>query len=183
MVSHCSAPSPCRRTTSASSSVATLERNPCGEGLARYIGVRFVPNPGRDMTDADVKTPEAAETHSFQAEVAELLRLMVHSVYSETDVFLRELISNASDACDRLRYEAIANPDLLVEDPELTIRLTPDKDAGTLTVSDNGIGMDRQELIDSLGRVASSGTRAFMNKLAEAKDSTSLIGQFGVGFY
>ena len=108
---------------------------------------------------------------------------MVHSVYSETDVFLRELISNASDACDRLRYEAIAQPDLLVEDAELKIRLTPDKDAGTLTISDNGIGMDRQELIDNLGTVARSGTRAFMSKLAEAKDGTSLIGQFGVGFY
>ena len=134
------------------------------------------------MTDADVKTP-TAETHQFQAEVAELLRLMVHSVYSETDVFLRELISNASDACDRLRYEAIAQPDLLVEDAELKIRLTPDKDAGTLTIADNGIGMDRQELIDNLGTVARSGTRAFMSKLAEAKDGTGLIGQFGVGFY
>src|SRR6185436_5657797 len=110
-------------------------------------------------------------------------RLMVHSVYSETDVFLRELISNASDACDRLRYEAIANPDLLVEDSELKIRLTPDKDAGTLTIADNGIGMERQELIDNLGTVARSGTRAFVSKLAEAKDGAGLIGQFGVGFY
>src|SRR4051812_11578040 len=134
------------------------------------------------MTDADVKI-STAETHSFQAEVAELLRLMVHSVYSETDVFLRELISNASDACDRLRYEAIAKPDLLVEDAELKIRIAPDKAAGTLTVTDNGIGMDRDELIDNLGTVARSGTRAFISKLAEAKDGTSLIGQFGVGFY
>ena len=134
------------------------------------------------MTDADVKTP-TAETHSFQAEVAELLRLMVHSVYSETDIFLRELISNASDACDRLRYEAIANPDLLVENPELRIRLIPDKDAITLTIADNGIGMDRQELIDNLGTVARSGTRAFIGRLAEAKDGAGLIGQFGVGFY
>ena len=134
------------------------------------------------MTDADVKTP-TAETHSFQAEVAELLRLMVHSVYSETDIFLRELISNASDACDRLRYEAIANPDLLVENPGLRIRLIPDKDAITLTIADNGIGMDRQELIDNLGTVARSGTRAFIGRLAEAKDGAGLIGQFGVGFY
>src|SRR5881394_4097502 len=131
------------------------------------------------MTDATT----APISQPFQAEVAELLHLMVHSVYSETDIFLRELISNASDACDRLRYEAIANPDLLVEDPDLRIRLTADKAAGTLTVSDNGIGMDRQELIDNLGTVARSGTRAFMSKLAEAKDGTSLIGQFGVGFY
>src|SRR5712671_3585558 len=118
-------------------------------------------------------TPDTpVESQPFQAEVSELLHLMVHSVYSETDIFLRELISNASDACDRLRYEAIANPDLLVEDAELKIRLTPDTAAGTLTVADNGIGMDRQELIDNLGTVARSGTRAFMNKLAEAKDGT-----------
>jgi molecular chaperone HtpG len=135
------------------------------------------------MTDADVKPPETAETHSFQAEVAELLRLMVHSVYSETDVFLRELISNASDACDRLRYEAIARPELTADGAPLAIRITPDKAASTLTIADNGIGMDRQELIDNLGTVARSGTRAFMSKLAEAKDGTSLIGQFGVGFY
>src|SRR4029077_17670367 len=115
--------------------------------------------------------------------------LMVHSVYAETDIFLRELISNASDACDRLRYEAIAQPELLGED-RLTIRITPDAAAGTLTISDNGIGMDRQELIDNLGTVARSGTRAFMSRLAEgandkegAKDGGGLIGQFGVGFY
>jgi molecular chaperone HtpG len=113
---------------------------------------------------------------------------MVHSVYSETDIFLRELISNASDACDRLRYEAIANPDLQGED-KLTIRIAPDAAAGTLTIADNGIGMDRQELIDNLGTVARSGTRAFMNRLAEVakdregKDGGGLIGQFGVGFY
>src|ERR1700752_262936 len=123
-----------------------------------------------------------AETPPFQAEVAELLRLMVHAVYSETDVFLRELISNASDACDKLRYEAIAQPDLMKEGGGLAIRICPDKAAGTLTIADSGVGMDRQELIDNLGTVARSGTRAFMNKLAEAKDSTSLIGQFGVGF-
>src|ERR1041385_8609629 len=103
------------------------------------------------MSDVETAEPKVGESHPFQAEVAELLRLMVHSVYSETDVFLRELISNASDACDRLRYEAIAKPDLLVEDAELKIRLIPNKDAGTLTISDNGIGMDRQELIDNLG--------------------------------
>ena len=135
------------------------------------------------MSDADVKTPETAETHSFQAEVAELLRLMVHSVYSETDIFLRELISNASDACDRLRYEAIARPELTADGAPLAIRIAPDTTAGTLTIADNGIGMDRQELIDNLGTVARSGTRAFMNKLSEAKDGTGLIGQFGVGFY
>jgi len=128
-------------------------------------------------------TDTVAQTHPFQAEVAELLRLMVHSVYSETDIFLRELISNASDACDRLRYEAIAHPDLLAADPRLAIRIRPDAAAGTLAVADNGIGMDRQELIDNLGTVARSGTRAFIGKLAKAEDGNALIGQFGVGFY
>ncbi len=136
------------------------------------------------MADADSQVKEAAaETHSFQAEVAELLRLMVHSVYTETDIFLRELVSNASDACDRLRYEAIASPELTPGDAPFVIRITPDKDKGTLTIADNGIGMSRQELIDNLGTVARSGTRAFMDKLAEAKDGAGLIGQFGVGFY
>ncbi|MEZ5786805.1 MAG: molecular chaperone HtpG [Xanthobacteraceae bacterium] len=128
-------------------------------------------------------TQTIGETHPFQAEVAELLRLMVHAVYSETDVFLRELISNASDACDRLRYEAIAHPDFLGDDPELRIRIRPDSEAGTLTISDNGVGMSREELIDNLGTVARSGTRAFLERLTEAKDGASLIGQFGVGFY
>ena len=136
------------------------------------------------MADADTLSKEpAAETHSFQAEVAELLRLMVHSVYTETDIFLRELISNASDACDRLRYEAIATPGLIADGAPFVIRITPDKDKNTLTISDNGIGMGRQDLIDNLGTVARSGTRAFMEKLAEAKDGSGLIGQFGVGFY
>src|SRR6516165_9672430 len=124
-----------------------------------------------------------AETHPFQAEVSQLLHLMVHAVYSETDIFLRELISNASDACDKLRYEAIAQPDLLAAGGELSIRIKPDSEAGTLTISDTGIGMDRQELIDNLGTVARSGTRSFMSRLAESKDGAGLIGQFGVGFY
>ncbi len=129
------------------------------------------------------KTGTAAETHSFQAEVAELLRLMVHSVYSESDIFLRELISNASDALDKLRYEAIAKPELMSDGAALAIRITPDDKAGTLTIADTGIGMDRQELIDDLGTIARSGTRAFVGRLAEAKDGAGLIGQFGVGFY
>jgi molecular chaperone HtpG len=124
-----------------------------------------------------------AETHPFQAEVTELLRLMVHAVYSETDIFLRELISNASDACDRLRYEAIAQPDLLANGGALAIRIKPDAETGTLSIADSGIGMDRQELIDNLGTVARSGTRAFVNRLAQANDGAGLIGQFGVGFY
>ncbi len=124
-----------------------------------------------------------AQSHQFQAEVAELLNLMVHSVYSETDVFLRELISNASDACDKVRYEAIAQPELLAGDERLAIRLKPDAAAKTLTIADNGIGMDRQELIDNLGTVARSGTKAFLKGLKDAKDGLGLIGQFGVGFY
>ena len=125
----------------------------------------------------------APATQPFQAEVSELLNLMVHSVYSETDIFLRELISNASDACDKLRYEAIAKPELLGDGGAPNIRIAANKAAGTLTVADTGIGMDRQELIDNLGTIARSGTKAFVAKLSEAKDGSGLIGQFGVGFY
>jgi molecular chaperone HtpG len=131
------------------------------------------------MTTAD----PTVETKAFQAEVSELLNLMVHSVYSETDIFLRELISNASDACDKLRYEAIANPALIGDGDLPKIRITPDKTANTLTIADTGIGMDRQELIDNLGTIARSGTKSFVSRLKEAKDGLGLIGQFGVGFY
>ncbi|WP_024337329.1 molecular chaperone HtpG [Bradyrhizobium japonicum] len=131
------------------------------------------------MTTSDT----AVHTQPFQAEVSELLHLMVHSVYSETDIFLRELISNASDACDKLRYEAIGSPALLGEGDALKIRIIPNKTAKTLTIADNGIGMERQELIDHLGTIARSGTKAFVAKLKEAKDGLGLIGQFGVGFY
>jgi molecular chaperone HtpG len=131
------------------------------------------------MTD----TTTAPESQPFQAEVAELLHLMVHSVYSETDIFLRELISNGSDACDKLRYEAIATPDLIADGAAPEIRIAPDKKANTLAVTDSGIGMDRQELIDNLGTIARSGTKSFLAKLTEAKDGANLIGQFGVGFY
>src|ERR1700704_1950357 len=128
-------------------------------------------------------TDTAPQSQPFQAEVAELLHLMVHSVYSETDIFLRELISNASDACDKLRYEAIAAPDLMADGAAPKIRIAPDKKAKTLSVIDNGIGMDRQELIDNLGTIARSGTKSFLSRLTEAKDGAGLIGQFGVGFY
>jgi molecular chaperone HtpG len=128
-------------------------------------------------------TDTAAESQPFQAEVAELLHLMVHSVYSETDIFLRELISNASDACDKLRYEAIAAPDLIADGEAPRIRIAPDKKANTLSVIDSGIGMDRQELIDNLGTIARSGTKSFLSRLTEAKEGAGLIGQFGVGFY
>src|SRR6201747_683790 len=135
------------------------------------------------MTAADTTEPKTTETQPFQAEVAELLHLMVHSVYSETDIFLRELISNASDACDKLRYEAIAHPELIGEGEAPAIRIVASKKQNTLTVADNGIGMDRQELIDNLGTIARSGTKSFLSRLTEAKDGAGLIGQFGVGFY
>ncbi len=128
-------------------------------------------------------TDTAPQMQPFQAEVAELLNLMVHSVYSETDIFLRELISNASDALDKLRYEAIAKPELMENGGAPKIQIVPRKAPDTLTVIDNGIGMDRQELIDHLGTIAKSGTKSFLAKLTEAKDGANLIGQFGVGFY
>src|ERR1700734_3457687 len=121
----------------------------------------------------------AVESQPFQAEVSELLNLMVHSVYSETDIFLRELISNASDACDKLRYEAITRPELLDGAPDFAIKIDIDKKARTITVSDNGIGMTRDEMIENLGTIARSGTSAFLEKLADGKkDDISLIGQF-----
>src|SRR5260370_22672421 len=125
----------------------------------------------------------APVSQPFQAEVAELLHLMVHSVYSETDIFLRELISNGSDACDKLRYEAIAAPDLIADGAPPKIRIAPDKKADTLSVIDTGIGMDRQELIDNLVTIARSGTKSFLSRLTTAKDRAGLIGHFGVGFY
>ena len=123
------------------------------------------------------------DKHAFQAETKSLLRLMIHSLYSNKEIFLRELISNASDACDKLRYLAISRPELLGDD-ELAVELIPDKDAGTLTIRDSGIGMTREDAIQHLGTIARSGTREFMNQLSgdQAKDA-QLIGQFGVGFY
>ena len=124
------------------------------------------------------------ETLEFQAEVKQLLKLMIHSLYSNKEIFLRELISNASDACDKLRFEALGNDGLYESDPELKIRIDYDKDNKTITITDNGIGMSRDELVENIGTIASSGTRRFMESLSgdQAKDS-QLIGQFGVGFY
>jgi molecular chaperone HtpG len=126
----------------------------------------------------------AAEKRSFQAEVSRLLDIVAHSLYSQKEIFLRELISNASDACDRLRYAALTDPTLAGEDTSYRVTLTPDAKARTLTVADNGIGMDEAELIDNLGTIARSGTAQFLGQLSgdERKDRT-LIGQFGVGFY
>ncbi|PWC31027.1 molecular chaperone HtpG [Azospirillum sp. TSO35-2] len=128
------------------------------------------------------------ERLSFQAEVSRLLDIVAHSLYSEKEVFLRELVSNASDACDRLRYAALTQPELSADDPNLTVRLLADKEARTLTVADNGIGMNREDLVENLGTIARSGTAAFMKSLktaenADAKKDVNLIGQFGVGFY
>jgi len=124
------------------------------------------------------------QTHGFQAEVRELLKLMIHSLYSHREIFLRELISNASDACDRLRFAAIANSALLAEDPELGIRIDADAVAGTVTVTDNGIGMTREEAIANLGTIARSGTAEFFRGLSgDEQKASQLIGQFGVGFY
>jgi molecular chaperone HtpG len=126
-----------------------------------------------------------SESRPFEADVAKLLQLMVHSVYSEKSVFLRELISNAADACERLRYEAIAEPALLGDDPKPRIRLMVDADKRQLTVEDNGIGMSRDEMVEALGTIARSGTKAFLDRIEAAKneEETALIGRFGVGFY
>jgi molecular chaperone HtpG len=124
------------------------------------------------------------ERFGFQAEVVQILDLMVHSLYSQKEIFLRELVSNASDAADRLRFEALSSPDLYEDDPTLRIRVSFDKEARTITVADNGIGMSRQEVIDHIGTIAKSGTREFFQALTgdQRKDAT-LIGEFGVGFY
>ena len=133
-------------------------------------------------------TTMSKKTHAFQAEVAQLLHLVTHSLYSNKEIFLRELVSNASDACDKLRYEALNNSALYEDAPDLRVRITLDKKARTLTITDNGIGMSTAEAIDHLGTIAKSGTREFMSKLgaekqADAKEQGQLIGQFGVGFY
>jgi molecular chaperone HtpG len=137
---------------------------------------------------ADAKTPtdEAATTQSFEADVSRLLHLMVHSVYSDREIFIRELVSNAADACEKLRYEAIASPELIADGAPFAITIALDKEAKTLTVSDNGIGMSRGDLTLGLGTIARSGTKAFLDKLAaeDAKsEAQALIGQFGIGFY
>ncbi|MFD2782687.1 hypothetical protein ACFS32_18325 [Novosphingobium pokkalii] len=120
---------------------------------------------------ADVLDDTAAgpQTHAFEADVAKLLHLMVHSVYSDKDVFLRELISNAADACEKLRYEAIAQPDLLGDDPAPRITITVEADLRRLTIEDNGIGMTAADMAETLGTIARSGTKAFMDRIAAAK--------------
>jgi len=124
------------------------------------------------------------ETHSFQTEVKQLLNLMVHSLYSNKEIFLRELVSNAADAADKMRFEALSHDEYYENDSELKIRITTDKDAGTLTISDNGVGMNKEEVMQNLGTIARSGTSEFIKQLSkEDKADSNLIGQFGVGFY
>ncbi|WP_075217276.1 molecular chaperone HtpG [Mongoliimonas terrestris] len=135
------------------------------------------------MTTTLSDTP-GAERHSFEAEVSRLLHLMVHAVYSDKDIFLRELVSNAADACEKLRYLSIADTGLLAgDDAPLAITIEGDAEGGRLVVADNGIGMSHDELKDNLGTIARSGTRAFLDSLKDAKEGNQLIGQFGVGFY
>jgi molecular chaperone HtpG len=131
------------------------------------------------MTDTAQK-----ETLGFQTEVSKLLHLMIHSLYSNPEIFLRELISNASDAADKLRFEALTHADWLSQDSELKIYIDVDKEAKTITIRDNGIGMNRQEVIENLGTIARSGTSEFVSNLTgDQKKDAQLIGQFGVGFY
>ena len=131
-----------------------------------------------------MSTATGRETLGFQTEVRQLLKLMIHSLYSNKEIFLRELISNASDAADKLRFESLAAPDLLSEDPELRIRIESDKDKNTITIIDNGIGMSRDELVEQLGTIARSGTSEFLQQMTgDQQKDAQLIGQFGVGFY
>src|SRR5580704_15223082 len=125
-----------------------------------------------------------AETRKFEAEVAQVLHLVTHSLYSHKEIFLRELISNAADACDKLRFEAIANPQLMAGESDLRVDISFDKEARTITIRDNGIGMNSDEVVANIGTIASSGTRKFLEALsADQKADANLIGQFSVGFY
>ena len=129
-------------------------------------------------------TTAQKETLGFQTEVKQMLHLMIHSLYSNKEIFLRELISNASDACDKLRFEALNNGDLYEGESEQKITIEFDKEANTVTIADNGIGMNRDEVIEHLGTIAKSGTAAFLKEMTgDEKKDASLIGQFGVGFY
>ncbi len=137
--------------------------------------------------DASAPVPETgAKSQNFEADVSRLLHLMVHSVYSERDIFVRELISNAADACEKLRYEAIAHPELTADGAPFVIQIAIDPEVKTLTFADNGVGMSREDLVEALGTIARSGTKAFLDKLAATdadKEAGNLIGQFGIGFY
>ena len=137
------------------------------------------------MTEQATETStEGAEKLGFQAEVKQLLHLMIHSLYSNKEIFLRELVSNASDAADKLRFEAVKEPALLEDNPELEIRIDFDPEAGSLSITDTGIGMSRADVIDQLGTIAKSGTAEFLSNLSgDERSDAAMIGQFGVGFY
>ncbi|WP_227676619.1 molecular chaperone HtpG [Psychrobacter sp. 1044] len=142
-----------------------------------------VDNQKVDSINVNKSTPELKK-HTFEAEVAQLLHLVTHSLYSNSDIFVRELVSNASDACDKLRFEATNDDSLYEDDGELKIRIAVDEEAKTITFTDNGIGMNEADAIENLGTIAKSGTKAFLDKLSESqKQDGQLIGQFGVGFY
>src|ERR1019366_1324618 len=164
---------------------------PYGSGRPVFITTRLKPEGRRlDMPEAK-DHGQAFQAQAFQADVAKLLHLMVHSVYSGRDVFLRELLSNAADACEKLRYEALNDPGLARD--SFAIKISLDKTAQSLAIEDNGIGMSRQDLTDHLGTIARSGTRAFLDRLppeggeagegADGGEKLDLIGQFGIGFY
>ncbi len=124
------------------------------------------------------------ETLGFQTEVKQLLHLMVHSLYSNREIFLRELISNANDACDKLRFLALDTPDLMESESDMTVRISVDPETKELVISDNGIGMSRDDVVQNLGTIAKSGTAEFLKNLSgDSKHDANLIGQFGVGFY
>ncbi len=169
-----------------SSPAQDLETRPLRRNMRACNPTRMDKSQEETMTDnsgAPTGTP-----HTFQADVARLLHLMVHSIYSDRDIFIRELISNAADACEKLRYEALTHPGLIADESGFAIRISIDEGAGRITIADNGIGMSHDDLVSALGTIASSGTRAFLDKLAQAKGEekakgTDLIGQFGIGFY
>src|SRR6266545_7261594 len=137
------------------------------------------------MTDtAPTSTSENAQEFSFKAETKQLLNILIHSLYKEREVFLRELLSNASDALNRLRFEMVTNQDVLDPKTELSIHLKVDKEARTLTIQDTGVGMTKEEIIENLGTIAQSGARKFLEATKDkSTDLTQVIGQFGVGFY
>lgn len=157
--------------------------------MSRVPDMRPHSDEGNEVSTTESTEAPAGASHAFQADVARLLHLMVHSIYSDRDIFVRELISNAADACEKLRYEAITRPDLAPSGDGFVIRVTADPDANRLIFADNGIGMNRDDLVGALGTIASSGTRAFLDRLSAAPADegaargAELIGQFGIGFY
>src|SRR5436305_7346802 len=157
--------------------------------LARYQPLTAKAGAIHFFTEKPQETPGeiamSTETLQFKTELKQILHIIVHSLYSHKDIFLRELISNASDAIDTIRFQSLTKPELLEGNSEWKIKIIPDRDQGTLTVSDNGVGMSEESVVDNLGTIAKSGTQAFLENLkqADVKDRPELIGQFGVGFY